>query len=91
MPALVNINVGSFFMTIGAEGTGVCPLLAKKSMYFCLISLAVIYNIVNFHKLQNYNFFWKNLYICRLSIRHNLCWRVCSVWLKKVEYINSIR
>lgn len=31
MPALVNIKVGSFFTTIGAEGTIVCCRLSKKS------------------------------------------------------------
>jgi len=37
MPALVNISVGSFFTTIGAEGTMVCCLLLKKSRKVSLI------------------------------------------------------
>jgi len=37
MPALVNINVGSSFKTIGAEGTILWPLEAKKSKKVCLI------------------------------------------------------
>ena len=41
MPALVNINVGSSLITIGAEGTIWCPLLAKKLLKESLISLAV--------------------------------------------------
>jgi hypothetical protein len=31
MPALVNMSVGSFFTTMGAEGMMVWPLEAKKS------------------------------------------------------------
>ncbi len=31
MPALVNISVGSFFTTIGADGTIAWPLRSKKS------------------------------------------------------------
>ena len=42
MPAVVNISVGSFLTTMGAEGTMVCPLLAKKSVKVFLISLTVI-------------------------------------------------
>ncbi len=41
IPALVNIKVGSFFTTMGAEGTTRCPLDSKKSRNCCLISLAV--------------------------------------------------
>src|ERR1700744_3929710 len=44
MPALVNFNVGSFFTTIGAEGTTVCPFDTKKSRNFLLISALVIIN-----------------------------------------------
>ena len=42
MPALVNNSVGSFLITIGAEGTIACPLDAKKSKNFCLMSELVI-------------------------------------------------
>jgi hypothetical protein len=42
IPALVNIRVGSFLITIGADGTMVCPLAAKKSRKAWRISLAVI-------------------------------------------------
>jgi hypothetical protein len=38
MPELVNNKVGSFFTTIGADGTMTCPLDAKKSKNCCLIS-----------------------------------------------------
>ena len=38
MPELVNNKVGSFFTTIGAEGTIRCPLDSKKSKNCCLIS-----------------------------------------------------
>jgi len=38
----VNSNVGSFFMTMGAEGTIVCPFDWKKSRNFFLISALVI-------------------------------------------------
>ncbi len=31
MPAFINIRVGSFFVTIGAEGTILWPLETKKS------------------------------------------------------------
>ena len=41
IPAFVNNKVGSFFTTIGAEGTIWCCLEAKKSKYFCRISAAV--------------------------------------------------
>src|SRR5215510_15129891 len=42
MPAFVNIRVGSFLITMGADGTITCPFDAKKSRNFCLISLLVI-------------------------------------------------
>ena len=42
MPALVNIRVGSFFTTIGAEGTISCPFDRKKSKNFCRMSALVI-------------------------------------------------
>lgn len=42
MPALVNIRVGSFLTTIGAEGTMVCPLAAKKSKKALRMSNEVI-------------------------------------------------
>jgi len=42
IPALVNIRVGSFLSTIGAEGTSVCPLFSKKFKNFCRISDAFI-------------------------------------------------
>src|SRR5690606_41587257 len=43
IPAFVNINVGSFFTTTGADGTILCPLLLKKSKKAWRISLLVIY------------------------------------------------
>jgi hypothetical protein len=42
MPALVNINVGSSLMTIGAEGTIWWPFDSKKLLKDSLISFAVI-------------------------------------------------
>jgi hypothetical protein len=42
MPELVNINVGSFFTTIGADGTISCPLDLKKSKKVRRISFAFI-------------------------------------------------
>ena len=36
------MSVGSFFITIGADGTISCPLLLKKSKNRCLISAEVI-------------------------------------------------
>ena len=41
-PHWVNFRVGSFFTTIGAEGTIVCPFDTKKSRKFSLISELVI-------------------------------------------------
>lgn len=41
IPALVNINVGSSLITIGAEGTIWWPLLSKKLLKESLISFAV--------------------------------------------------
>ena len=38
MPALVNISVGSFLTTMGADGTMVCSLERKKSKKLFLIS-----------------------------------------------------
>jgi hypothetical protein len=38
MPALVKSNVGSFPGTSEADGTMVCPLLTKKSIYDLRIS-----------------------------------------------------
>lgn len=42
MPALVNISVGSFFTTIGADGKMTCPFEWKKSRKACRISALVI-------------------------------------------------
>jgi hypothetical protein len=42
MPAFVNKSVGSFFTTIGADGTIWCPLLLKKSRKICRISTEVM-------------------------------------------------
>lgn len=42
MPAFVNMSVGSSFMTMGAEGTILCPLLSKKSRNDLRICLEVI-------------------------------------------------
>ena len=42
MPALVNNNVGSFFTTMGADGTTVCCFDLKKSRNDCLISALFI-------------------------------------------------
>jgi hypothetical protein len=39
---LVNISVGSSLMTIGAEGTMVCPFDSKNFLYESRISFAVI-------------------------------------------------
>jgi hypothetical protein len=39
---LVNISVGSFLITIGADGTITCPLEAKKSKKAWRICVAVI-------------------------------------------------
>ena len=56
----MNISVGSFFTTIGADGTIVCPLDAKKSRNVFLISLDVISNL-NYKQniAQNYKIFQK--------------------------------
>jgi hypothetical protein len=40
---------------MGAEGTIVCPLEAKKSRYFCLISLDVIINIIIAYKVKHFH------------------------------------
>ena len=55
MPALVNINVGSPFTTIGADGTIWCCLEAKNSLNDSRISFAVniIYYIVLVNILKN--------------------------------------
>ena len=45
IPALVNINVGSSLMTIGADGTIWCPFDSKKLLKESLISLAVIMSL----------------------------------------------
>jgi hypothetical protein len=50
MPALVNISVGSFFTTIGAEGTMMCPFDLKKSKNVCRISFAVNILLLAFEK-----------------------------------------
>jgi hypothetical protein len=42
IPAFVNISVGSSLITIGAEGTILCPLDAKKSKNDWRICLEVI-------------------------------------------------
>lgn len=51
IPALVNIRVGSFLMTIGAEGTTVWPFDLKKSRYIFLISFDVISDTLYFYKI----------------------------------------
>jgi hypothetical protein len=63
MPELVNNKVGSFFTTIGADGTMTCPLDAKKSKNCCLISELFIMG--RFFKL------WAKLksYLCSVSNR----------------------
>jgi hypothetical protein len=48
MPLLINISVGSFFTTIGAEDTIWCPLSRKKSKNACLISAEVMSVILIF-------------------------------------------
>ena len=52
MPAFVNINVGSSFTTIGAEGTMACPFDLKKSRNLSRISAQVI---IEFGELQMVN------------------------------------
>ena len=42
MPAFVNNKVGSFLTTMAEDGTMLCPLEAKKSKNFFLISLEFI-------------------------------------------------
>jgi hypothetical protein len=42
IPALVNINVGSPLITIGADGTILCPFFLKNSLNESLISIEVI-------------------------------------------------
>jgi len=42
MPALVNMSVGSFLITMGADGTISCPLFRKKSRKAVRISEEVI-------------------------------------------------
>src|SRR5258706_15566411 len=56
MPALVNMSVGSFFITIGAEGTISCPLEAKKSrnvleiFFVIILKKKVLVALFNFFK-----------------------------------------
>jgi hypothetical protein len=57
MPALVNIKVGSFFTTIGADWTIVCPLLSKKSKNCLRISADVMYFIKNLVMVMLKNWF----------------------------------
>jgi hypothetical protein len=50
IPLLLNISVGSFFTTIGAEGTISCPFDLKKSKNVCLTlrdSISIINAIVD--------------------------------------------
>jgi hypothetical protein len=49
---LVNIKVGSSLITIGAEGTILCPFEAKKSKKDLRISLEVIIILYDFFDLQ---------------------------------------
>jgi len=44
---LVNMRVGSFFTTMGAEGTISWPLLRKKSRNVCRMAVLVIINLPN--------------------------------------------
>lgn len=46
MPALVNMRVGSFLTTIGADGTIVCPFDLKNSKKLFRISLDVMFMYV---------------------------------------------
>jgi hypothetical protein len=52
---LVNISVGSFFTTIGAEGTIWCPFERKKSKNWLRISLEVIMYFI-FYKTGKVHF-----------------------------------
>ena len=49
MPALVNMRVGSFLITMGAEGTTWWFLDSKKLRNLDLISLEVIIYIENYY------------------------------------------
>jgi hypothetical protein len=62
MPALVNKRVGSFFTTIGAEGTMVCPLDLKNSRNCCRIAALVI--IYQMFIWVDFCYLWA--YICKL-------------------------
>ena len=64
MPALVKSRVGSFFTTIGAEGTIICPFDLKKSKNCCLISALVI--IYQMFKWVDFCYLWG--YICTLLL-----------------------
>jgi hypothetical protein len=70
MHALVNINVGSSLITIGAEGTMACPFDSKNFLYESRISFAVIIFIYDFDDLQ-FTFFeiWLQSYdfLCKKS------------------------
>ena len=46
MPALVNIKVGSFLITMGAEGTISCPFERKNSKNLLRMSALVIINAI---------------------------------------------
>ena len=63
MPALVNISVGSFFITMGADGTMACDFDLKKSKNFKRISRDFIRTkfCVKFKVLAC---FGNNFYIC---------------------------
>ena len=70
MPAFVNISVGSFFTTIGAEGVIICPFDLKKSKKRLLISCDFINTK---KKLQNW--FAKLIflvYFCHLTIKNQV-------------------
>jgi hypothetical protein len=62
MPALVNKRVGSFFTTMGAEGTITCSFDLKKSRYCCRIAALVI--ICQLFKWVDFCDLWG--YICKL-------------------------
>lgn len=62
MPALVNISVGSFLTTIGAEDTMVCPFDAKKSVKVFLISFEVMLVFLIWCKIS---FFYRKIVILR--------------------------
>src|SRR4051794_24892486 len=75
MPALVNINVGSFRGTSGDDGTISWPFLAKKFRKVDLISLTPVMAIQS----QIFGEFSEPLLDSRNRAVQKLCWRIIGL------------